>query len=60
MVPPSSAPAPDDSPPPSPTLPDEAAAIDALEAWLATATVDEISEYYRAWRERRLWPDEEQ
>lgn len=43
---------------PSPTLPDEAAAIDALEAWLATAPVDKNSEYYWARREGRLWPAE--
>lgn len=61
-MPPFPAPTPDDDPPPSPTstsLPDEAAAIDALEAWLATATADEIAEYYRARREGRLWPAEE-
>lgn len=58
-MPPFPASTPDDDPPPSSTLLDEAAAIDALEAWLATATVDEIAAYYRARREGRLWPAEE-
>jgi len=61
-MPPFPAPVPDDeldAPPPSSALPDPSAAIDALEAWLATATVDEISEFYRARREGRLWPEEE-
>lgn len=58
-MPPFPAPTPDDDPTRQVTLPDPSAAIDALEAWLATATVDEISEYYRARREGRLWPAEE-
>lgn len=29
------------------------------EEWLQAATVDEILSWVAAWRERRLWPEEE-
>lgn len=50
-------PLPDDNASPAPFLPDPEAASHALEAWLATSTVDEVVAYYRA--EGRLWPEKE-